>query len=270
MTDALVSPVVAGSMGVVSGVLLVVAARRVKQADDEAVVPLMGVMGAFVFAVQMLNFAIPGTGASGHLVGGVLLASLLGPWGGFLVLTSVIVIQCLLFADGGLMALGCNIFNMAACSTLLAYPLLFRPLAGNGASRRRLFAASLVTCVATLELGAVCVAVETSLSGITALPFFRFLLFMLAIHLPIGLCEGVATATLLGFVRQQRSGMLWPVPFSASTDSRRVTVASPRWHLWAGLFLAALLLAGFAWWIASALPDGLEWSVEQVAGEALQ
>ena len=80
----------------------------------------MGVMGAFIFAAQMLNFSIPGTGSSGHIVGGILLASMLGPWAAFLTLSSVIIIQCLVFADGGLMAIGCNIINMAAMSTLVA------------------------------------------------------------------------------------------------------------------------------------------------------
>ncbi len=74
----------------------------------------MGVMGAFVFAAQMINFAIPGTGSSGHIIGGILLAAVLGPWAAFLTLSSVLLLQCLLFADGGFMALGCNILNMAA------------------------------------------------------------------------------------------------------------------------------------------------------------
>ena len=101
----------------------------------------MGVMGAFIFAAQMINFSIPGTGSSGHLVGGILLSAILGPWAALITLASVLVIQCLVFADGGFMALGANILNMAALSCLVAYPLLFRPLMKPGASPGRIIAA---------------------------------------------------------------------------------------------------------------------------------
>lgn len=134
MSDALVSPPVFAVTGALSLALLGVAIRRVKRAGDdctqpdghgERLVALMGVMGAFVFAAQMINFAIPGTGSSGHLVGGILLAALLGPWAALLTLSSVLVIQCLVFADGGFMALGANILNMAVLSCLVAYPARF-------------------------------------------------------------------------------------------------------------------------------------------------
>ena len=127
----------------------------------------MGVMGAFVFAAQMINFSIPGTGSSGHLVGGILLSAILGPWAALLTLASVLVIQCLVFADGGFMALGANILNMAVLSCLVAYPLLFRPLIKRGASPGRIIAASLLASVVGLELGALAVTIETEASGIT-------------------------------------------------------------------------------------------------------
>ena len=112
MADALVSPAVAGVAAVVSVSLLVVAAKKIrKESSDSSVVPLMGVMGAFIFAAQMINFTIPGTGSSGHIVGGILLGAILGPWAALLTLASVLVVQCLIFADGGLMALGCNILT---------------------------------------------------------------------------------------------------------------------------------------------------------------
>ena len=120
MSDALLSAPVAIAADVAAAGLLVAAALRLKKESRENMVPLMGVMGAFVFAAQMVNFAIPGTGSSGHIVGGVLLAALLGPWAGFLTLASVLIIQCLVFADGGLMALGCNIINMGAMTALAA------------------------------------------------------------------------------------------------------------------------------------------------------
>lgn len=179
MSDALVSPPVFAVTGALSLALLGVAIRRVKRAGDdctqpdghgERLVALMGVMGAFVFAAQMINFAIPGTGSSGHLVGGILLAALLGPWAALLTLSSVLVIQCLVFADGGFMALGANILNMAVLSCLVAYPLVFRPLMRPDASAGRILAASLLASVTGLELGALAVTLETEASGITALP----------------------------------------------------------------------------------------------------
>ena len=133
MSDTLISPPVFIATSIIAAGLIFVATRRIGQprADEQLdqatsaerrrrLVPLMGVMGALIFAAQMLNFTIPATGSSGHIVGGVLLAAVLGPWAGFLTLTSILVVQCLLFADGGLMTLGCNVLNMAALSCLVA------------------------------------------------------------------------------------------------------------------------------------------------------
>ena len=112
MADALLSPAVGGAFYALSGGALALSARKFRDEGDPSKVPLMGVLGAFVFAAQMINFSIPGTGSSGHLGGGMLLAMLLGPWAGFISLASALVIQALFFADGGLLALGCNIWNM--------------------------------------------------------------------------------------------------------------------------------------------------------------
>lgn len=259
MADLLITPTVAGTMGGVSASLLAVAVRQTRKSGQEGIVPLMGVTGAFVLAAQMLNFTIPGTGSSGHLIGGILLAALLGPWTGFLVLTSVLLVQCLLFADGGLMALGCNIFNMAACSCLLAYPLLFRPIAGKMLSATRLTIASLLACVIGLEVGALMVTLETSVSGVASLPFLPFLRFMLLIHLPIGIGEGLATAGVLLFVRRMRPEML-----TEGIVSQQNSASSSR-MLWLGVAFSVLVVT-VAWLWASALPDGLEWSILKAKG----
>lgn len=158
MSDALVSPTVAAVAGAASLLLLGTAVRKLRPAPNdhmqhERIVPLMGVTGAFVFAAQLVNFAVPGTGSSGHLVGGILLASILGPWAALLTLSSVLILQCLLFADGGFLALGCNIFNMAVLSCLVAWPLVFRPIMRPGASAGRIMAASMAASVAALGLG---------------------------------------------------------------------------------------------------------------------
>ena len=142
----------------------------------------------------MINFAIPGTGSSGHVIGGVLLAAFLGPWAAFVTLASVLIIQCLVFADGGLLALGCNLINMGAMTTLVAYPLVYRPIVGRSTSPWRITLGAVCACTVGLELGACLVTVETVLSGVSALKWNHFLSIMALIHLPIGVVEGIATA----------------------------------------------------------------------------
>lgn len=268
MADALVSPPVAIAAGAVAATLIVIASRQVSRIRRDDIVPLMGVMGAFVFAAQMINFSIPGTGSSGHIIGGILLAALMGPWAAFLVLCSVLIIQCLVFADGGLMALGCNIVNMAAMSCLVAYPLVYRPLAGRRRKGWRLMAAAVAACVVGLELGALLVTAETELSGITALPTREFLLFMLPIHLAIGLCEGVATGLLLCFVGAYKPDMLYSTSMPDGTPEQKYRM-SPKTKrvLWIFGIVAVVLAVSFTW-LASSSPDGLEWSVAKVAGAA--
>lgn len=257
MSDTLISPAVAVATSIVAAALVVVATRKIGRTERHnttRLIPLMGVMGALVFAAQMLNFAIPATGSSGHIVGGVLLAAVLGEWAGFLTLTSVIIVQCLLFADGGLMTLGCNVLNMAALSCLVAYPLIFKPLIHNHNSPSRWAAASIATSITALAMGALAVTIETELSGITALPYGRFLSFMLPIHLLIGVGEGLATAAVIASLRRYRPDLLF--------DSTEPT-ARPRTQFIAITVVAALLVASVAGTVASSRPDGLEWSIER-------
>jgi len=205
----------------------------------------MGVLGAFVFAAQMVNFAIPGTGSSGHLGGGLLLTVLLGPQAAVLVMGSVLLMQSLFFADGGLLAFGCNLFNLGILPAFVAYPLVYRPLA-----RRGWFGtAALVGSMVALQFGALGVVLETMFSGLAGLPFKPFLSSMLAIHLPIGLVEGIVTAGLLRFVGKARPALL------------ETRAEAPGRGLLA-VFLGLAMLAGaMLSWAASDRPDGLEWSV---------
>ena len=174
MADALVSPAVAGAMYAASTAAAAYSVKRVKHEDDIKKIPLMGVMGAFVFTAQMINFTIPGTGSSGHLCGGVMATALLGPYAGFLTMIGVLLIQCLLFADGGLLALGCNVWNMAFYGCFVGYYLIWRPMTRRRLSGGRILAGSLIASMLTLQLGAFSVAVETLLSGVTKLPFSAF------------------------------------------------------------------------------------------------
>ncbi len=270
MADALVSPPVFAVTGAISLTLLGAAIWKVKhekndrsQTDgrSEHIVPLMGVMGAFIFAAQMINFSIPGTGSSGHLVGGILLSAILGPWAALITLSSVLVIQCLVFADGGFMALGANILNMAVLSCLVVYPLIFRPLMRRNTSPGRILAVSLLASVVGLERGALAVTVETEASGITALPMGQFLLFMLPIHLFIGIGEGLATAAVIYVVQKYKPELLYGVRAERPTGKRTFGKAL------AAISLAALLIAGSFSWVASSDPDGLEWSIEKTTGQ---
>ena len=262
MADALVSPAVAAGAGAAAVALVAVAAAKVKRIRRDDIVPLMGVMGAFVFAAQMINFTIPGTGSSGHVIGGILLAAVLGPWAAFLTLCSVLIIQCLVFADGGLLALGCNILNMGAASCLIAYPLVYKPIAGHSDRPWRVIAASVAASVVALETGALGVTAETELSGITALPASTFLAFMLPIHLAIGAVEGIATGAVLCFIARYRPETLYRGSDRATRSggsSKKVILA---------FVIGALILGGAFTWIASSYPDGLEWSIARTSGLA--
>jgi cobalt/nickel transport system permease protein len=253
MSDALLSPTVGLAGWLLAGGVVALVARAVTR-EDRGVegTARMGVLGAFVFAAQMVNFAIPGTGSSGHLGGGLLLAVLLGPWRAFLVMASVLAIQALFFADGGLLAWGCNLLNLGLIPCFVAFPLVYLPISGKGSAARRGLAALLASLVA-LELGALAVVLQTTLSGIVELPFGAFAALMLPVHLAIGLVEGLATASVLTFLLRVEPGFLESAPPS-------------RQRLLPALGLLTLLVGGVVSWFASTRPDGLEWSVSGTAG----
>src|SRR5512138_2536234 len=165
MADALLSPAVGATMWAASAGAIAYCSKKVREELDDRKVPLMGVLGAFIFTAQMINFTIPATGSSGHLGGGLILAILLGPYAAFLTISSVLVVQALFFADGGLLALGCNIFNLGIFPAFIAYPFVYRPLAGKSPSTSRVSAASMAAAITGLQLGAFSVVLETTLSG---------------------------------------------------------------------------------------------------------
>lgn len=260
MADALLSPAVGATMWTATAATTVYCAKRLREEPDPARVPLMGVVGAFVFAAQMINFTIPGTGSSGHLGGGLILAILLGPEAAFLVMASVLTVQALFFADGGLLALGANIFNLGFFPAFVAYPFVFRPIAGRDPSTARLAVASVVAAVVALQLGALGVVLETTLSGVSALPLLPFAAVMLPIHLAIGLVEGLVTAAVVVFVSRAQPEIL--ARTSAGEGLGGVATRS----VIAVLGLAGVVAGVFLSLFASASPDGLEWSISSVAG----
>ena len=257
MADALLSPAVGGAMYVVSGVALGYSVKQMRNNFDEKRIPLMGMMGAAVFAAQMINFSIPGTGSSGHVAGALILACMLGAAPAFIVMASILLIQCLLFADGGLLAFGCNLFNMGFFGCFVGYQYIFKPLAGKEFRPGRTIAAAAIASVASLELGAFCVTLQTLASGVTSLPFGTFAAAMLPIHVAIGLVEGIATGIVLVFVHKN-------VPHFMETklDEDRLSLT----NLALVFGLAALVIGGGLSLIACGDPDGLEWSIERLTG----
>jgi cobalt/nickel transport system permease protein len=262
MADALISPAVGGILWAAAAGVIAHSSKKVREEADDRKVPMMGVLGAFVFAAQMINFTIPGTGSSGHLAGGMILAILLGPSAAFLVMASVLTVQALFFADGGLLALGCNIFNIGFFSCFVAYPLIYRPMAGSYPARTRLMSAAVLSSVVSLQLGALGVVLQTFFSGISSLPIRTFLLLMLPIHLAIGIVEGVVTAAVVFFVRAARPEMFEPGVEVSRWSLKRLAIS---------FLVLAALTAGLLGWFASSHPDGLEWSIARVTGsEELQ
>lgn len=260
MADALISPAVGGTFWAASAGLIAYASRRVRQALDDRLVPFMGVLGAFVFAAQMINFSIPGTGSSGHLGGGLLLAVLLGPYAGFLVIASVLTVQALFFADGGLLALGCNMFNLGFFPCFIAYPFIYRAMVSAQSSRGMRLIGTIVAAVAGMEMGALGVVIQTILSGVSDLPPSAFLLAMLPVHFAIGIVEGLVTAAVVSFIREARP------EFLEAAARRPVAQWRSMIPVAVAIVVAALFTGGILSWFASGNPDGLEWSVQRTGG----
>lgn len=262
MSDALLSPAVgaafwAGTLGTIA-----YCSKKIKENLDEKMIPLMGVTGAFIFAAQMVNFTIPGTGSSGHLGGGMILAIILGPYAAFIVMASVLTIQALFFADGGLLALGCNVWNLGIYPCFIAYPLIYKPIVQKGMTPKRILIASLISVLVGLQLGAFSVVLETLLSGRSELPFITFVLLMQPIHLAIGVVEGFITAGVINYVRAARPELLESIaetrPLSPEIKVKKIVLV---------LLVITIITGGIVSWFASSNPDGLEWAIEKVYGK---
>jgi cobalt/nickel transport system permease protein len=188
-------------MWLITAVAVASAVRRTERDLDERAIPLMGVMAAFVFAAQMFNFQVAG-GTSGHLLGGVLAAVLLGPWAGTLVMACVVAVQALVFSDGGLVVMGANIFNMGVVGTLGGYAL-YRVLCGllGGEARARVPAAA-VAAYAAILAGAACMSIELAVSGTS--PLEIVLPAMLGVHALIGIGEALVTGAAVAFIASTR------------------------------------------------------------------
>jgi len=261
MADALITPAVGGTLWALSAGLIGYSSRKAKQNMDDRRIPLMGVLGAFIFAAQMINFTIPGTGSSGHLGGGMVLAILLGPSAAFLTLASVLTVQALFFADGGLLALGCNIFNLGFFPCFVAYPLIYKQIVKEEVNERRIVLGATLSAVLALQLGALGVVFETFFSDISDLPFATFLLMMQPIHLAIGIVEGLVTSAVVVFVwkaKPEIMEMTGALNSPGPSSFKKVLIA---------LLMTAAVTGAFISWFASTHPDGLEWSISRSTGK---
>jgi len=224
-----------------------IVSRKAQKATDSNRLPLMGVMGAFVFAAQMINFPV-GLGTSGHLVGGTLLACLLGPWAAALVITAILIVQALIFQDGGVLALGANIINMALIGVLAGY------LPARLLSRSRWKALGIV-------LGGTCSVLASGVLALSELLFSGIRMSKPLIGVSLGLfavnalLEGGITLTVLTAIQRLNPAMTTAFAAPKIPPARRTAI-------WARLLLpvacASAALAAVGILMASSLPDGLQ------------
>lgn len=242
--DGFLSLPIAVGCWVMTLVVLWFAVRNAQEVFDERLVPMAGIMAAFIFAAQMLNFPVAG-GTSGHFVGAALAAMVLGPWVGILVMTAVVVLQALLFQDGGLVVMGANILIMGIVPAFVGYGV-YR-LVQNRSRGVRLVGAGLAAWSSVL-IAALLTALLLGFSGTSSMGIV--LTAMLGVHAVIGLGEAVITAAALAFIEATRPQML----------QTNEVAGRGRWLL-AGLLVAVVVVL-FAP-LASPNPDGLEWVAEQ-------
>jgi len=252
MANELLSvPVATGTLAVAAGGLGLIC-RKVSQVVSSDKLPLMGVLGAFVFAAQMVNFQLPAMpGTSGHMVGSVLLSIILGPHLAAVVISSVVIVQCLIFQDGGLLALGCNIINMGLVPCYIGY-FLYRVVTAGQSSSLRTYIGAMLACLIALEVGAILVPVEASLSGVLAVPFSTFLITMVGVHFLVGLVEGLITVAVLAYLQQVRPDLVLEALPGKVRLSRKTVLAT--------LLVFTVVAAAGLSLLASEMPDGLEWS----------
>lgn len=239
--DGFLTLPVAISFWVVTIITIVIAVRKTRNNFEEKQIPLMGIMAAFIFAAQMINFPVAG-GTSGHLLGGVLAAITLGPWAGILVMTSVIGIQALLFQDGGLLVMGANIFNMGLLTVLIGFGF-YRAVLG----KQKSFVLFIVGIAAWLSVlaGALATGLQLWLSGTSALHIV--IPAMLGVHSLIGIGEAFITIAAIGFILQTRPDLL-------KLDTTKSRGGKGWIIIGAVVAIIVVLLSP----IASASPDGLE------------
>ncbi|WP_353943090.1 energy-coupling factor ABC transporter permease [Streptomyces sp. HUAS MG91] len=270
--DGFINAPVSAAAGVVAAGAVAVSLRGARRELDERTAPLAGLVAAFIFAVQMLNFPVA-AGTSGHLLGGALAAILVGPYTGVLCVSVVLLMQGVLFADGGLTALGVNITDMAITTTVVAY-LVFRGLVKVlPRGRRSITVASFAAALVSVPAAAVVFTLVYAIGGTTDVSLGKVATAMVGVHVLIGIGEAVITALTVGAVVAVRPDLVYgargltaPLKLKVGGELVDAPAAAPaapvaaRSHrkIWITGLLTSLVLAGFVSFYASANPDGLE------------
>ena len=270
--DGFIDAPTSAATGVVAAAAVAVSLRGARRELDERTAPLAGLVAAFIFAVQMLNFPVA-AGTSGHLLGGALAAILVGPCTGVLCVSVVLLMQGILFADGGLTALGVNITDMAIVTTVVAYAVFRGLVKVLPRGRRSITVAAFVAALLSVPAAAVAFTLIYALGGTTDVAIDKVATAMVGVHILIGIGEAAITALTVGAVIAVRPDLVYgargltqqlklrvngelvdapqtsPVPVAARASHRKV---------WITGLVTSLVLAGFVSFYASASPDGLE------------
>ncbi|MGP9020353.1 energy-coupling factor ABC transporter permease [Streptomyces sp. BR1] len=269
--DGFINAPVSAVAGVGAACAIAVSLRGARRELDEKTAPLAGLVAAFIFAVQMLNFPVA-AGTSGHLLGGALAAILVGPYTGVLCVSVVLLMQGILFADGGLTALGVNISDMAITTTVVAYAVFRGLVKVLPRKRRSITVASFVAALVSVPAAALTFTAIYALGGTTDVPISKVLTAMVGVHVLIGIGEAAITALTVGAVIAVRPDLVHgarglTVPLQLRVGGELIDAPAPQRvpaaarstrRVRAVFVFAALLLAGFVSFYASASPDGLE------------
>ncbi|MEV2251105.1 energy-coupling factor ABC transporter permease [Streptomyces sp. NPDC050147] len=271
--DGFINAPVSAATGIIAAGAVAVSLRGARRELDERTAPLAGLVAAFIFAVQMLNFPVA-AGTSGHLLGGALAAILVGPYTGVLCVSVVLLMQGLLFADGGLTALGVNITDMAVVTTVVAY-LTFRGLVKVlPRTRRSITASAFVAALISVPAAALAFTFLYALGGTTDVSIGKVATAMVGVHILIGIGEAAITALTVGAVVAVRPDLVYGargltqklklrvggelVDAPAAEEPAPVAAARSHRKVWIAGLVTSLVLAGFVSFYASANPDGLE------------
>jgi cobalt/nickel transport system permease protein len=255
--DVLLDPKVAAMTGIAGAAGLVFALRKLERQHGERTTVLMGTMSAFVFAAQMVNFPV-GLSVSGHLLGGVLTAVLLGPWAGAVVMAAVLLVQCFLFADGGATALGANFLNMGLIGAVGGYSI-YAPIRRAISGQKGILIAAMTAAWFSVLLASGACAVELAFSGHRS-DFLRILSWMALVHAAIGVGEALITGVVVRFLLVRR-----PDLFDEFGGLPKHSSAAANWGQTAlGGLAIALAVAIFLSPFAYDQPDGLEFVGERI------
>ena len=269
--DGFINAPTSAVTGVAAAGAIAVSLRGARRELDERTAPLAGLVAAFIFAVQMLNFPVA-AGTSGHLLGGALAAILVGPYTGVLCVSVVLLMQGILFADGGLTALGVNITDLAIVTTVVGYAVFRGLVKVLPRSRRSVTVASFVAALLSVPAAAVTFTFVYAIGGTTDIAIGKVATAMIGVHVLIGIGEAAITALTVGAVVAVRPDLVHGARglqqrlklrvngelVDAPTVAVPVTARTSRRRLWISGLVASLVLAGFVSFYASASPDGLE------------